>query len=383
MTTFDDLIRYCLTYLGNDATSAPASKRIVLSAYRNIANSFEWNYYKRFRRLNTVAYQHTGSVQYVHTGGSAERLLTITGNTWPSWADLGFVRISNIQYDVDKRIDNTKLTLTENSNPGVDLPAGTQYEIMQDAFILPDDFQSIMHIEWSNQLHCPSYLNPTEFSNQVGLNLGPGQPTYYTIIGDRRRKGKRALRYWPAPDAVYQSNLFYQSRGRPLAIQEETEGLVSIALNSTTVTGDGTAFTADMVGSVIRLSQDSAEVSEIPTGLDDLYPYAMERTITGWTNATAIEVDAAATQTVSQVKYMLSDPADINENGMLNLLYREIDKQCRMHKRMKATEEELNEYRMAQILAFEADSTYSGPRMAHGPSVRPRQFTDYPVNVNP
>lgn len=376
MTTFDDLVRYCMTYLAKDASSVPDAKKIVLQAYRAIANKREWSYFKRFLRLNTVMFQDVGTLQYTQSTLTA----TLTGGTWPTWAPLGTLRINNVWYNINAIIDSTDIKLSESNNPGVDLPAGTYYALYQDMYPLPYDFVSIINMEWSAGTNCPAYIDPEEWSNLSTLVTGPAAPYYYTIYGDRRYYGLRQLRFYPPPDLVYPLNIIYNGRGRPMHIQNYNTGTASIMSGSTTVTGVGTVFTSSMIGAVIRFSENNVDY---PTGYDDFNPAIVERVVVSVTNATTILMDQPADATLSAVLYQISDPCDIAQGAMENYLLREIDKQARLTMRSKTTgQEEQMEYDRALEEAQEADSVYAGTRVARLPRHRPRLLREYPINLS-
>lgn len=374
--TFHDLVSSTLNYLAKDSKESPEVKRIILNAYRVVSNKREWNYYKRFIRLNTVAAQSSGTIQYTNS----TRTVVLTGATWPSWAASAFLRIGQVDYYVDTLVDSATIILSASSNPGADVAALTQYILAQDSYLLPADFVSIILMEWSTGTVYPVYIGVEQFANLSSLVNGPGTPYYYTIFGARQTLGGKTLRFYPAPDNIYPTNIIYNGRGRPLAIENYSDGTASVAA-STTVTGAGTAWTSAMVGSIIRFWSDS---TTYPTGVDDLYPAVFEATIVSVASATSLTVDSATTLTLSGVKYVISDPVDVAEGAMFNYLLREIDKQARLSMRSKPTgAEEQAEYDRSILEAMEADSVYAGTRIAGISGYRPRLLREYPINLGP
>jgi hypothetical protein len=122
MVTWKDLVDHTIDYLGAtpSAEARRDGRRATLEALRDLASAGEWTYYYDRFRLDIVGPYLTGTLSYDHTGGAYERLLTLVGGTWPSWAALGSIVLDNIPYEVDRRIDDTRITLTENANPGAD-----------------------------------------------------------------------------------------------------------------------------------------------------------------------------------------------------------------------------------------------------------------------
>jgi hypothetical protein len=376
MLTFDDLKRHIMTYLAKDAGTGPDSARIALNAYRAIANKRDWSYYKRFLRLNTQPFQDAGTVQYTNS----TLTMTLTGATWPTWAPLATLRINNVWYNIASVIDSTHVLMSESNNPAVDLPAGTYYALYQDMYPLPPDFRSLINMEWAAGTNCPAYIDPEEWSNLSTLVTGPAAPYYFTIYGDRRYYGLRQIRFYPAPDLLYAMNIIYNGAGRDLQIADVNTGTASIANNSVTVTGNGTAWNTNMIGSVFRFAGSAGDP---PTGFDDVNPTVLERIIVGVAAANSLTLDQPSVMALTGVAYRISDPVDVAQGPMENYLFRECEKQARMLARSKATgQEEQDEYEMALREAMEADSVFAGTRVARLPRHRPRLLREYPINLS-
>ena len=131
MTTYKDLTDHLVDYLGSTVSgeNERLARNAVQNAYRECCTTHRWAYYYAKGRLNTVAPYTTGTVAYDDTGGAYERLLTLTGGIWPSWAAYGHVLVNNVPYQIAERIDDTRVTLTEMTNPGADVAAGTTYSL--------------------------------------------------------------------------------------------------------------------------------------------------------------------------------------------------------------------------------------------------------------
>jgi hypothetical protein len=383
IVTFSDAVFYCLNYLAKDAKESPQAKRIVIDAYRSIPNKRDWNYYKRLLRVNTVAAQSTGTIEYVES----TRTMTLTGATWPSWATGGSIRIGQTMYYIESIPTSTTIILNSETTPGDDLDAGTSYVLSKDTYTLPSDFRSLLGINWQSGTYNPAYVDYEQFISLSTLVTGPAAPTYYTIFGDRLAMGRKALLFYPAPDLAYPVNAFYNGAGRPLSIEYYRAGTVSSTAASRTITGSGTAWTSAMIGSVIRFAQTAARDTAgnliYPTGTDGLYPAAMEYIITAVASATSLTVDAAAELTLTATAYEISDPIDVNEGAMMNLFYRSIDLQARLSMRSKDIgPSESAAYNTALMEAFEADSVFGGTRVALANMSRPRLMREYPISLS-
>jgi pilus assembly protein CpaC len=75
----------------------------------------------------TNAPYSTGTIAYTQ----ATRTVTLTGGTWPSWAQYGVLVIGNVLYRVAAKPTSTTLVLTAMSNPGVDVPAGAMFTLIK------------------------------------------------------------------------------------------------------------------------------------------------------------------------------------------------------------------------------------------------------------
>lgn len=369
LTTYSDLVDHALTYLAKSADEAAAldARRAVQAAYREVANARQWSCYFKLARLNLSAPYSTGTVAYDHTGGTYERQLTLTDGTWPDWAAYGDVKIDDVCYEVADRKSATVLQLAELSNPGEDVAAGEAYTIFRDTYPLPSDLIAVEGIRWADQSGGPCFAHASHWlDGRARVSVGQGRPSLFAVTGDPNFQGLLAARFDPAPDAAYAAELLYQRRGRPLKVFKvgaDGDGTVSVTAGSQTVTGVGTSFSSAHAGAVIRFSEDENE----PDDLAGVNPAAEERVVMSVTNSTTLLVDDVATQTLSGVAYLISDPVDVEAGAMMNYLLREVERQVRLVARMKATNEELMAYEQSRLLAFEADSRFIGPRVAGAP----------------
>jgi hypothetical protein len=171
----------------------------------------------------------------------------------------------------------------------------------------------------------------------------------------------------------------YKRRPRPLRIYKETTGKVATTASSNVITGTGTNFTADMVGSVIRIANTGLV---LPTSDVGKSPVAFEGLVTSWTSATSITTDDAPSQTLSGLAYVLSDRVDIEEGAMLNAYFRCVEKHLSINRTLmdkpsaaKAYEAELNRAKAADSRSFQ------GRAVGIRQPLR-RRLRDYPINLS-
>ncbi len=119
--TYQDAVQHALDYLGGtpDALALRDARRAVLAAYRELVNVRLWTYLVNHDRVLTQPPFHTGYVAY---DNATRRLLFYQAGALPSWAGpLCKVRIGVVTSDVQQRIDDATLLLTQEVNPGFSL----------------------------------------------------------------------------------------------------------------------------------------------------------------------------------------------------------------------------------------------------------------------
>lgn len=378
--TYKDLLDHLVDYLGDNASQGALrdARRAAQDAYRDLAHAFEWCYYVARGRVNTVQPYSTGTIAYDHTGGSSERLVTLTGGTFPSWAASGQLVINSIVYEVAQRLSSTTLQLTIGQNPGADVASGTSYTLYQDGYPLPYDFISCDRVIDMRRGVKLSYEHPRSWMARQQVYQGPSAPYVYTFTQDEHSFGALAIRLFPIPDNIYPLDFIYKRKPRALVIDQYSAGTASVAASSTTVTGSGTSWTSAMVGSVIRLSSDNVNA---PTGVAGANRAAEENVITDVASATSLTIDAAITTDYSGVKYVISDPVDVEYGAMLTALLRGMEAQGTIARIMKNEDRAQLAYRAALVRAMEADRRSTAQRVPGAPPHFLR-LRDFPVGAD-
>lgn len=377
-TTAYDVLQRLTDYAGSSggAEIAREASRALLAGYREFATAHHWSYFYQHGRLNTNAQYTTGTVAYLQSSGTYPYQLTLTGGTWPSWAASGSLRIGTVTYDVATRVSDTVLTLDSVLTPATDLDAGTSYTLYQDTYTMPADFvaadQGFADISWGGM----DYVHPSKWLQVTRYYYSASNtPRFYTFTGDPRNPGRICLRLFPFPDSSRTVDFVYQRRPRVINIISYTTGTATVASGTTpsTVTGTSTVWTANMAGSILRLSADQAN---LPTGLEGATPYADERTIGVFTSATEVTVDVPLAADYTAVKYRISDPIDVEDGAMLNAFVRCCEKHLATQRTMKNLPLAEKAYLTALVQAREADSRSFATRVAGmGGPLRQRMAT--------
>ena len=321
MRTWRDAVELVIDTVGGQTTggrNVGLAKVAVQEAVQSLVDMREWNYYINPERVVTVDQYATGTIEYDHTGGASERLITLTGGTFPSWAERGTLLIDSVPYKVSTNPSTTTLTLDETVNPQADIASGTSYTLYQEAFILPAGYKRLMRVDRLNNWDC-QYLSPKDFQHARETLEFSGQPRYFTVMTDPKDVTRQAMWFYPAPQSEESLDLLIERRPVPLSVYDYKAGTVTVSLGGRSVTGSSTVFTSGMVGAVLRFGSTSAN----PESLESVSnQYAHEGIIETRTSDTAVTLATDATQASAAVKYRVSsriDVADFMWNAMISL----------------------------------------------------------------
>ena len=331
LVTFQDSCEH-LWSVFNPATKAPTGRELrlakaaVINSYRKMVNDYHWTYYKRRLQIATEANYSTGTVVFDLTGGASERLVTLTGGTFPTNAARGTIKISGAHYPVETRESGTTLTLGVNGKPAADV-ASTTYEWYRDAYPLPVNFRRMDQLMDVANLYPLAYVSPEEWLQYTRHFSGQtiSRPEWYTIKNAGDYIGSLSIVFGRAPNTARAYDVIYEAVPRELKTYLSNAGTFSCTATSTTVTGVGTAFNTKMIGSIFRASDTSTAPTGVMGTVDGtLNPYDSQRIITAVSGTTGLTLDGALSSTVSYSgdAYAVSDPIDIEVNTMLSYFQR-------------------------------------------------------------
>jgi hypothetical protein len=377
LTTWDDVITHLVDWMGGNPGQEARrdARRASIHALRELGNAHNWTYYYAKGRLTTVAPYATGTIQYDHTGGAYERLVTLTGGLWPDWAASGTLDIGNVNYEVYARIDSTRLQLSTNSNPGADISTDTAFTIFRDTYPLPSNFQAMGELQIATQSRILHPEHPSTWLSRQRIWRGTATPFSYAILGDPNFQNTLAIGFYPPPDNLYSMDYLYKRRPRQLRLDAYSAGTVTATASQTTIAGSGTAFTSLMAGSVIRLGTRTA----VPTARWGGSPAQEERVVISVDSDTALTVDYPWTNSYSAVKYLISDPVDVEVGSMLTALLRKAELETG-HARNKRDREQLEQvYQRALIQAREADARNFKEERVGDNRIWPLRLRDFPL----
>lgn len=382
MITYKDLIDHGLDYLGG--ASDPLNERLVRracqSALQTLAAEHEWSYYVTNGFLDVTGTYSTGTISYTHS----TRSVTLVSGTWPDWAPYGLIVIADIAYEVATKESSSVITLSRSSNPGANVASGTSYTLLRDTYPMRTDFMEEQCTRMNSSWGLLSFCAMDQMLHMRQTRYQAGTPTFYAFVGDPNYMGAMAIVLSPPPSEAGSLSYVYRRKPRELNLVEYKSGLATTTANLATVSGTGgTAWTSKLIGSTIRFNEaaTSPNVADYPTGRIGPYPSYRDRTVIAVGSTTSLTVDAVLDESLSGVKYTISDPVDIEEGAMLTYLLRSIEKQLRIVRRMKDMDGEEMQLEKARRVAYAADSRTSAPRAAGGPVLWPRSMADMPYEA--
>lgn len=372
--TFRDLTEHVVdVFAGQDA--APRTwrnaRRAVDAAYAKLPTMRAWKYYERTVRIATVASQTTGTLVYRHTGGAYERMVTLTGATWPTDVRLYGLLIGRDRYAIDDYKSSTVLTLTEALNPGADL-ASTSYTLYRDTYPLPDYFlQMGSLIDVSSGVRKLSQV-PKDRVLLANHGLLTGLPAMYSIGESPHYAGGLAVQFAPTPTTARVYDAVIRAKGRALKYEKEYTGTVTLTAGSAAVMGASTTFEAGMAGAILRVSSDTSQLPTGPMGsieaseLDNLY--AEQFVIKSVTDATNLTLETPAVSAYAATKYTISDRLDFEADSMLVYFQRLCEAQFARiegredrREREQAAEKEFFDAAASDNRSFAQSEGYRGP----------------------
>lgn len=321
--TYRDLIDHLVAYSGGvgHAAQMPRVRFAIQQAYRNLVNFHNWLYLFRQRKMLFSAPYTTGTIAYDHTGGTYERMVTMTTGTVPSWVAEGHLKIGNSWYEVESRKSGSVFTLKENNNPGEDVASGTSYTIYRSRYLLDADFRRTHSPMVQAQGSTLKYVRAQDWQFLETQVSSSGTPRLWTVMGDTNIPGRLSMYLYPYPSTSIPVTMLYMRLARDMKLDgtqtSETAGTVSWTAGSTTLTGSGTSFSAKHVGAVIRAGTSA----ESPDGIEGANPYQEQLVISSVASATSATLLTEPATSVSGVKYCISDPADVSQH-MLDALFR-------------------------------------------------------------
>lgn len=358
LLVYQDLIDRLVAYTGGGSLDPdhPDILWAIQEAYADVTHATDWCYLNSKGRIVLNGAYSTGTVAFDLTGGAYERVLTLSGGTWPTWAAYGTVKIDGKLYSVDERKSTTQLTLTADQCPVDDVAALTTYVLFQSSYPLPSTFRRLSELFMDGETHRIREISPNEWLAYETMQATAGRPEFFSIVGSPDTLESLSLQLAPYPDQAYTLVFMFDRTARPLFYRgyesEARSGSVSGSAASTTVTGSSSTFHAAMVGSIIRFSRDT---TNFPKGKAALHTFREQQQIRAVASTTSLTVGASLAYThASGTKYTISDPIDLPQS-MYQMLLRGCESYLDASRNSKLARESERRYRLAQVQARERD----------------------------
>lgn len=312
--TVADAIDHLIAFAVNNAKPSTVQKcrEAVRAALRALALEHPWTYLLKHDRLTVTAPFSTGTVTYTHS----TRIVQLSAGSFPTWAARGTIAFGGVAFECEALPNANQIRLTTTSNPSVDV-AATNFALYRDVYLLPSDFmQGDRFYEHSTRKPL-EYTGPADFFQQRRDQQLTGLPLFYTFLGDRDDPSRMMVRLTPFPSSATNLDFTYLRQPREPLFDRYEAGLLTTNA-STSVSSTGAAFTDAMAGAVLRVAFSGAPPAEESAAVQPQwfermalpYPYVYERIIQGQTSGNALTVDEAIAA-LSNVKYLISDPIDI------------------------------------------------------------------------
>lgn len=312
MLTYQDCVEHLITssFGGPQDAEQRDIRTAVQRAYQEVAWIRDWEFYHTHGRI-IFNDDWIGSVTY----SSATRTLTkVAGDAFPLDATRFHLRIGDIVCRIQSRTSDTVLVLDPTLKLTDDIDEAVEARLYRSIYPLPVDFRNIDPPIDESSWTGFQYVSQDHAMKMERADDIAGPPAYWTVRKDPDSLGY-AIQVLGYPIQVEALDFTYRRSPRPMRLSghESASRAGTISISGATVTGSGTSFSSDMVGSVLRVGT----AANHPDSFGSMNPFAAEARITAVSNTSTASIDT--TLTYSDVKYVITDPVDM-PHGMHNCM---------------------------------------------------------------
>lgn len=313
--TYADAIERLLVYGGNAAPDKGLSKfrMAIEDAYRDLVSTYPWRYLMAQLRVQLEGPYATGTVTYV----ASTRVLTLSGGTFPSWAGKARLRIGDLVYRAEELLSGTTLKLSALQAPAVDITDPTTYTLYRSVYELPTDFRGVWQFHGENRWGSDVLAPDDWLGYERNANWQSTSPGLFTIMQSTElfAYGRWGLFVSGYPDVDETFDAIYLRMPRPIkysGVETAAKGSSGATISNTgaAVTGTGTAFSSDMVGSLLRFT---STVGQNPTSRFGQNPFTEQVAIKSVTDATHLTLESAPSANYSGKQFVITDPLDLTQ----------------------------------------------------------------------
>ncbi len=348
--TYFDLVESLIvsSYGGPQDAEQRDIRTAIHKAYNELTTIRDWQYYSVHGRVVTSAAYTTGTIGITSgtvtlTGGSFATA-GVTADNVKHWT----LRTGDRSFPLGSYSSATSVGL-DTQFAGLNVAAGSSYTLFRTTYPLPDDFRNMDEPSDEFRWWSGIYITPDEAMKIERINNSSGHPFHWTVIRDPHM-AHWAIKLVGWPTGVETVDFTYRRYPRPLRYSghEAAVRQGTIARTGTAVTGSGTAFTAAMVGSVLRVG----DATNIPGPIESMTPWISETEILAVGSSTGLTTEDAGTISAG-TKYLITDVVDIAPH-----MYQAMDSACDYwlaRTRNQSPEKAFQLYQRDLRLAFEQD----------------------------
>tara|TARA_Y100000593_G_scaffold80998_1_gene151350 strand:- start:3044 stop:4282 length:1239 start_codon:yes stop_codon:yes gene_type:complete len=176
----------------------------IRDGLHDVYSAYAWSFFRPIEDISTTAPYATGTVTI------ASGVVTLSGGTFPSWAEDGLLKVSDSYYSVATRDSNTQVTLDDTT---VAVSAASGFELGRPEIPLPATFEAIAndsaltYYPDQNELYPPvRQRHDQDIRTRQQNDPYYDRPVFYSVrtvefdpdVGSRRR-----IALYPTPDKQY------------------------------------------------------------------------------------------------------------------------------------------------------------------------------------
>ena len=307
--TAQDVVDYLLAATGGGAQDGEhrAVRQAVIHGIREVLQARNWLWHTKTGQFTATQISTTATA--VTSGSTTITVASGTGivqgrllNITPGYFN-GNPRVvsrNGTTVVLDRAATKTRTTETVNV-------------LVQTYYDLPANLRDIDALVTNTvgTLHC--YISPQEWQRLEINTEGAGEPFYYTIMRSDENPDRYQIRFVGVPTNSTVFNFTYRydpEMVKYMGYEPLTrQGTVTpVAGSPMTITGNGTAFAADMVGSMLRVGTTDKD----PEPVGALFPYVAQAEIATFVSASgagALTLDGTLPATAN-LKYCITDIID-------------------------------------------------------------------------
>lgn len=319
LMTYQDAVERLSIASGSRGTGTElnAMRMSIQDALRELPGKHDWAYYKRAIQVTTVPNEAGKIGEYDHTGGAHERQLTLTTGTWNANAAEGQVIMVDNLFRVEKRISDTVVQLSVDSNPGRDLSSrGVNW--VQTAYSLGQRIRRLLYLAEAENDVPLDYVSQAELMQHLRNTPQPSTPILYNIHNSGGYLATMELEFAPPPLDARGYIIAIEAQPRPIRTHKDH---FTVTTSGATVTSTDNAFKSYHLGAVIRLSSSA----EKPTGSGgdgaDYNPFVEQRIITSVNSVTEVTVSGAFDRNWTGVAAVVTDPLDLDPTSLWDYFF--------------------------------------------------------------